>query len=48
MKIIGCDFHPSVQQIAVFDRETGEYSEHRLSNGNGEAEGFYVLCLSPV
>ena len=41
MKIIGCDFHPSFQQIAVFDTETGEITEHKLSNGNGEAERFY-------
>ncbi len=41
MKIIGCDFHPSFQQIAVFDTETGEISEHKLVNGNGEAERFY-------
>jgi transposase len=41
MKIIGCDFHPSFQQIAVFDTETGEITEHKLVNGNGEAERFY-------
>src|SRR6202044_1933761 len=41
MKIIGCDFHPSFQQIAVFDTETGEITEHKLLNGNGEAERFY-------
>ena len=41
MKIIGCDFHPSFQQIAVFESETGEISEHKLVNGNGDAERFY-------
>lgn len=41
MKIVGCDFHPRWQQIAVFDRETGEVSEHKLLNGDGEAERFY-------
>ena len=41
MKIIGCDFHPSFQQIAVFETETGEITEHKLVNGNGEAERFY-------
>ena len=25
MKIIGCDFHPSFQQIAYVEQETGEY-----------------------
>jgi transposase len=41
MLIVGCDFHPSWQQIALFDSETGEISEHKLVNGNGEAERFY-------
>jgi len=48
MKIIGCDFHPAAQQIAVFDTETGEYSERRLSNGNGEAEQFYRSLSEPA
>ncbi len=30
MKIIGCDFHPSFQQIAMEDKETGEYTERKL------------------
>ena len=29
MKIIGCDFHPSFQQIALVDTETGEHIEKR-------------------
>jgi len=41
MKIVGCDFHPRWQQIAVFDAETGEISEHKLMNGDGEAARFY-------
>ena len=41
MKIVGCDFHPKWQQIAVFDAETGEISERKLLNGSGEAEQFY-------
>jgi transposase len=40
MMIIGCDFHPSFQQIAYVDRETGEYGERRL-NHREEAVGFY-------
>jgi transposase len=32
MMIIGCDFHPSFQQIAYVDQETGEYGERRLSH----------------
>ncbi len=33
MKIIGCDFHPSFQQIAMVDTETGEQTERRLDRG---------------
>ena len=40
MLIIGCDFHPSVQQIAFIDTETGEYGERRLAHC-AEAEQFY-------
>ena len=40
MLIIGCDFHPSFQQIAIFDNQTGEYEEKRLSH-RAEAEQFY-------
>lgn len=41
MLIVGCDFHPSWQQVSFFDSETGEVLERRLMNGNGEAERFY-------
>ncbi len=41
MMIVGCDFHPSWQQVSFFDSETGEVSERKLVNGNGEAERFY-------
>lgn len=40
MMIIGCDFHPSFQQIAYVERETGEYGERRLSHRE-EAVRFY-------
>ena len=40
MLIIGCDYHPSVQQIAWVDRETGECGERRLRH-RAEAEQFY-------
>jgi transposase len=39
MKIIGCDFHPSFQQIAMVDTETGELTEARLTQS--EAGPFY-------
>ena len=41
MIIVGCDFHPGWQQVAVFDSATGEIREQKLENGNGEAERFY-------
>src|SRR5215469_10951835 len=40
MLIIGCDYHPSVQQIAWVDTETGECGERRLRH-RAEAEQFY-------
>src|SRR5256886_8515527 len=40
MLIIGCDFHPGFQQVAIFDNQTGEYQEKRL-NHREEAEQFY-------
>jgi hypothetical protein len=30
MLIIGCDFHPGFQQVAIFDNLTGEIKEKRL------------------
>ena len=41
MLIIGCDYHPSVQQINWVDTETGECGEKRLMHSDGEAERFY-------
>ncbi len=41
MLIIGCDYHPGMQQIAWFDNESGEYGEQRLEHNTGEAERFY-------
>ena len=32
MKIIGCDFHPGYQQIAMLDLVTGEMVEKELSH----------------
>lgn len=47
MLIVGCDFHPSWQQVAVFDPGTGEIAACRLVNGTGEAERFYRQLPSP-
>jgi len=42
MLIIGCDYHPTVERIAMVDTGTGELTERRLEHENGEAERFYV------
>jgi transposase len=48
MRIIGCDFHPSYQQIAMVDTETGELWEGRLEHERGEARRFYESLEGPV
>ena len=40
MLIIGCDFHPGFQQVAIFDNRTGKIQEKRLQH-RAEAEQFY-------
>ena len=47
MLIIGCDFHPGFQQVAIFDNRTGEYREQGLRHRE-EAEQFYRELGSPV
>jgi transposase len=48
MLIIGCDYHPGFQQIAMLDTETGELQERRLKHPE-EAEQFYrTLATSAV
>jgi len=42
MLIMGCDYHPGFQQIALVDTETGDVSEHRLAHRE-EAEVFYRI-----
>ena len=41
MIIIGVDYHPSFQQIAFMDQETGECGERELNHSDGKAERFY-------
>ena len=50
MKIIGCDFHPGYQQIAMLDKSTGEVTEKRLSHSEqgAEAKKFYLGLAGPV
>jgi hypothetical protein len=40
MLIIGRDFHPGFQQVAIFDNRPGEMEEKRLQHRE-EAEQFY-------
>jgi len=48
MHIVGCDFHPGWQQVAVLDTESGEIQEHKLENSSGEAERFYKRLSAPA
>jgi transposase len=47
MLIIGCDFHPGMQQVAIFDNQSGEIQERRLSH-RAEAEQFYRSLANQV
>lgn len=47
-KIVGCDFHPRWQQVAIFDAESGEIRQQKLLNGDGEAERFYRSLAAPA
>ena len=48
MMIIGCDFHPSWQQIAWLDSETGETGEQKLVHASGDVQRFYQQLGAPV
>jgi transposase len=48
MMIVGCDFHPSFQQVAVLNTETGEVVEHKLTHAAGGAETFYRSLAQPA
>ncbi len=41
MLIVGCDYHPSFQQIAWVETDSGEVGERPLMHSTGEAERFY-------
>lgn len=41
MKIIGCDFHPSFQQICMLDVDSKQVVRKKLHHASGEAERFY-------
>jgi len=46
--IIGCDFHPSWQQVSWLDTETGEVGEQKLVHATGDAKAFYEQVAAPV
>jgi transposase len=48
MKIVGCDFHPSFQQVAILDTLSGEVEERKLMHGDGQAERYYRELESPA
>jgi transposase len=48
MMVIGCDYHPSWQQVCWVDTETGETEERSLEHASGEAERFYRQLAGPA
>jgi len=48
MMIIGCDFHPSWQQVSWLDTETGATGEQKLVQSAGDAERFYRQVPAPA
>ncbi len=48
MILIGCDFHPSWQQVCWVDLSTGETEEQKLVHAAGDAERFYRQLPGPA
>jgi len=48
MILIGCDFHPSWQQISWLNRATGETEDNKLVHAPGETERFYRQFPAPA
>ena len=48
MVLIGCDYHPSWQQVCWVDTETGETAEQKLVHAAGDAEIDRWSCASPT
>ena len=46
MIIVGCDYHPSFQQIAFVDTETGELKEQRPAHREGAEEFYRALAAT--
>ena len=48
MRIIGCDYHPSWQQICWLETTTGETGERKIEHASGEAQRFYGQLSGPA
>ena len=50
MIMIGCDFHPGLEELALLDTEAGRRREHCLSHsfGSGSVREFYAGLGQPV
>jgi len=50
MLMIGCDFHPGLEQVAILDTETGRLGQHTLSHALGlePVRQFYAGLAHPV
>jgi transposase len=48
MMIIGCDFHPSWQQVSWVDTGSGEFGTQKLVHARGDAKQFYQQLAAPV
>ena len=46
MLIVGCDYHPSFQQIAFVDTETGEIREQRLAHREAADKFYRALAVA--
>lgn len=48
MIVIGCDYHPSWQQVCWVDTATGETEEKKLEQASGEVQRFYRQLPAPA
>jgi hypothetical protein len=46
MIIIGVDFHPSMQEIAFLDQQTGEQAERELNHSEETRHARSVECTA--
>ena len=50
MLMIGCDFHPGLEELAILDTQSGQRQQHRLSHALGlePVREFYAGLPRPV